>query len=155
MNATDPLAVAHPGIPLMARRLGNAGLIPFVLGALLVHIVWPDAHPYVTLALAAYGACILSFLGGIHWGAYFLRHAQHESVDDRWLIWGVVPSLVAWLAIIMPPSAGLVVEGVMLAVCYLVDRRTYPVQGLSEWLTLRFRLSLIASFSCFLGAAGT
>lgn len=155
MSAADPLLPARPVVPLLAQRLGHAGLVPFILGALLIHLVWPEAHPYATLTLAAYGACILSFLGGIHWGVYFLRHAQGQSVDSRWLIWGVVPSLVAWLAIIMPPSAGLVVQGVMLGVCYGVDRRTYPVQGLGEWLTLRFRLSLIASFSCFLGAAGT
>jgi len=44
---------------------------------------------------------------------------------------------------------------VMLLVCYAVDRRIYPTQGLSHWLTLRFRLSAVAALSCFLGAAGT
>ena len=67
----------------------------------------------------------------------------------------MVPSLVAWLAVLMPPSAGLVIHGVMLVVCYLVDRRVYPAQGLERWLTLRFRLSAVAALSCFLGAAGT
>ena len=55
----------------------------------------------------------------------------------------------------MPASAGLVVHGVMLGVCYMADRRFYPQQGLAHWLTLRFRLSAIASFCCFLAAAGT
>jgi hypothetical protein len=66
----------------------------------------------------------------------------------------VVPSLVAWVAVVMPPEAGLVVAGVMLVVCYLVDRRVYAVHGLARWLTLRFRLSAVAALSCFLGAAG-
>ena len=70
-------------------------------------------------------------------------------------MWGVVPSLLAWIAVIMPPYAGLVLHGLMLLVCYAVDRRVYPVQGAAHWLTLRFRLSTVAALSCFLGAAGT
>ena len=55
----------------------------------------------------------------------------------------------------MPASAGLVIDGALLVACYLVDRKVYPVQGIARWLTLRFRLSAIASLSCFLGAAGS
>jgi hypothetical protein len=122
-------------LPAWARRLGHAGLLPFVGGALLVHLVWPEAHPYAVLALSAYAATIVSFLGGVHWG--------------------VVPSLVAWVAIVMPPSAGLVVLGVMLVACYAVDRRLYVAHGLQRWLVLRFRLSAVAALCCFLGAAGS
>lgn len=133
-----------------AHRLGYAGLIPFVAGAGLVWLVNPEAHPYAVLALATYASVIVSFLGGIHWGVAF----RQEQPDMRLLAWGVVPSLVAWVAVVMPPEAGLVVSGVMLAVCYAVDRRVYPAHGLARWLTLRFRLSAVASVSCFLGAAG-
>ena len=134
-----------------ARLLGNLGLLPFVVGAALVWVVNAEAHPYATLALAAYAAVIVSFLGGIHWGLAFRLSAPPASL----FVWGVVPSLVAWVAVMMPASAGLVVHGVMLVVCYLVDRRVYPTQGLAQWLTLRFRLSTVAALSCFLGAAGT
>ena len=140
---------AEPGT--LARRLGHLGLVPFVLGALLVWVVNDEAHPYATLALAAYAGVIVSFLGGIHWGIAMRPSAPPASL----FVWGVVPSLVAWLAVMMPASAGLVVHGVMLGVCYLVDRRVYPQQGLAHWLTLRFRLSAVAALSCFLGAAGT
>ena len=132
-------------------RLGYAGLLPFVMGAALLWIVRPDAHPYVALSLSAYAGVIISFLGGIHWGLGF----RAQPAERMRFVWGVVPSLVAWLAVMMPASAGLVVHGVMLLVCYAVDRRVYPVQGAAQWLTLRFRLSTVASFSCFLGAAGT
>jgi hypothetical protein len=136
--------------PSWAHRLGYAGLIPFVAGVVLVWLVHPEAHPYAVLALATYASVILSFLGGIHWGVAF----RQEQPDPRLLAWGVVPSLVAWVAVVMPPEAGLVVCGVMLAVCYAVDRRVYPLHGLTRWLTLRFRLSAVAALSCFLGAAG-
>ena len=43
----------------------------------------------------------------------------------------------------------------MLIVCYVIDRKVYPVHGVGAWLTLRFRLTAVASLSCFLGAAGS
>ena len=147
---TAALSLASPRSHV-ATRLGYAGLLPFVLGAFLVWIVRPDAHPYATLALSAYAAVIVSFLGGIHWGLA-LRHAEPPAAL---LAWGVVPSLVAWVAVVMPPYAGLVVQGAMLVACYLVDRRVYPAQGAAGWLTLRFRLTAVASLSCFIGAAGS
>ena len=66
---------------------------------------------------------------------------------------GVAYSLAAWVAALMPPHAGLVVLGVLLALCYASDRKLYPVLGAASWLTLRFRLSIVASLSCFLAAA--
>ena len=144
-----PETTAQP--PLWALRLGYAGLLPFVLGALLIWLVWPEAHPYVTLGLSAYAALIVSFLGGIHWGLAMRQTNPPPSL----LTWGVLPSFPAWVAVMMPPSAGLVIHGSMLIVCYAVDRRVYPAQGAAHWLTLRFRLSGVAALSCFLGAAGT
>ncbi len=144
-------ASAPAGLTPTALRLGYAGLVPFALGALLVWLVREDAHPYVALALSAYGAVIVSFLGGIHWGLAF----RHEQPPTRLLVWGVLPSIVAWLAVMMPPSAGLVILGAMLVGCYAVDRRLYAEEGVAHWLTLRFRLSAVASLSCFIGAAGS
>ena len=150
MSHTVP--VYQPPLSDTARGLGHLGLLPFVLGAALVWMgLAPDLHAFVTLALSAYAAIIVSFLGGIHWGLAFRLSAPPASL----IIWGVVPSLVAWLAVLMPPYAGLALHGVMLLVGYAMDRRIYPVQGVAHWLTLRFRLSTVASLSCFLGAAGT
>ena len=90
-------------------------------GAVRGHLAW---------ALLAYGATIVSFLGGIHWGLGF----RAEPADPGRFVWGVVPSLVAWVAVMMPPSSGLVIHGVLLLVCYGVDRRLYPRFGLQGWL---------------------
>ena len=149
--SASPSAGTSDELPLAARRLGHAGLLPFVVGAALVWLVHEDAHPYATLAMSAYAAVIVSFLGGIHWGLAF-RHAEPPLAL---LAWGVLPSLVAWVAVMMPPSAGLVVLGVMLVACYAVDRRIYAAEGVARWLTLRFRLSAVAALSCFIAAAGT
>ena len=149
--STVALPDASERLPLQARRLGYGGLLPFAAGALLVWLVREDAHPYVALALSGYAAVIVSFLGGIHWGLAF-RHAEPPTVL---LVWGVVPSLVAWLALMMPPSSGLVIHGAMLLGSYGVDRRLYPAEGVGHWLTLRFRLSGVAALCCFIGAAGS
>ena len=150
MTHTAILDPAPHGPPPAARYLGHAGLLPFVAGALLVWLVRPEVRADVAFALSAYAALIASFLGGIHWGLAF-RQAQPPSA---WLVWGVLPSLLVWPALLMPPGAGLVIEGVVLLACYLVDRRLYPLQGVGHWLTLRFRLSAVAALCCFLGAAG-
>ena len=41
----------------------------------------------------------------------------------------------------------------VLVVCYLVDRKTWPQAGLRQWMTLRFRLTTVSVLSCLLGAA--
>ncbi|MCV2359807.1 MULTISPECIES: DUF3429 domain-containing protein [Roseateles] len=148
-NALAPL----PLNPL-ALRLGHLGLLPFVFGAILVWLVGgrnAEAHAWISFSLSAYAALILSFLGGIYWGLGF----RQVEPGVQPFVWGVLPSLGAWVALVMPAYAGLVLHGVMLIVCYLVDRRLYPALGAAAWLTLRFRLSAVAALCCFLAAAGS
>lgn len=142
-------AVAAP--PVQASRLAWAGVIPFVLGAVLMWLLYPmpEPHAYVALSLSAYGAAVLSFLGGVHWGLAMDEHG--EPPRARW--WSIVPPLTGTLSVMMPPEAGLVVLGVMLVVTYSMDRRFYPQAHLGHWLTLRFRLTAVAALSCFLAAA--
>lgn len=142
---------ATQAVPALAWRLGHAGLIPFVLGALLVWLVHGEALPFVSQALSVYAGLIAAFLGGLHWGIA-MRQAEPAP---RLFVWGVVPSLMAGMAVLMPAYAGLVLNGVIVIVCYLVDRRVYPGEGLAHWLTLRFRLTAVAALCCFLGAAGS
>lgn len=137
--------------PLAAARLAYAGLLPFVGGAALLWLVRPELQPFVAQALSAYAALIISFLGGIHWGLV-MRAAAAPATP---LAWGVTPSLLAWPAVLMPAHAGLVIQGLLLLVCYGVDRRLYPLLGAQAWLMLRFRLSVVAALSCFIGAAGS
>lgn len=143
-----------PTLNPVALRLAYAGLIPFVLGALLIWLLAGynlEAHAFVALGLSAYAAVIISFLGGIHWGLAMRQQIPSPAP----FVWGVVPSLLAWVGVVMPAYAGLALHGLVLVICYLVDRRFYPALGASAWLTLRFRLSAVAALSCFLGAAGS
>lgn len=153
MTALTPMTT----VPEMAWKLGHLGLVPFVLGTLLVWVLPnAEAHGFVALALSCYAALIVSFLGAIHWGLVMRMPADTPPrVIQSALVWGVVPSLVAWMCVLMPPHAGLVLLGTALIGCYLVDRRRYPAQGVAGWLTLRFRLTAISSLSCYLAAAGS
>lgn len=153
MSPSMPLSDAgdapheHP----LIHNLGYAGLIPLVGLALLIWLVARDLQAWVALALASYAALITSFLGGIHWGIGWSQLARATDAKVHF-VWGVVPSLMAWPGLVMPPYAGLAWLGLVLIVCYLVDRRLYAQAGLGAWLTLRFRLSAVAALSCFIGA---
>ncbi len=145
----------HPGE--LARKLGYAGLIPFVGGAAFVWLLAGriEQAPFIFLVngLTTYAALIVSFLGGLPWGLV-MRDANEHHPDVRKALWiGVSYSLMAWLAVSMPPHAGLVVLGTLLAGCYVNDRKLYPLLGATDWLQLRFRLTVVASLSCFLSAA--
>jgi hypothetical protein len=133
----------------LATRLGYAGLAPFVLCAALLWIVHTDLQPWLAIALSSYAALIASFLGGIHWGMAAQRPAQEQRFH---YLWGVTPSLVAWVALLMPAYAGLPLLAMLLIVCYLVDQRSYAAAGWRAWLPLRLRLTGVAAISCLLGA---
>ena len=129
--------------------LGYGGLVPFVGLALLIWLVPPRIQPFVALALVAYGALIASFLGGVHWGTGFL---MGEAAPHIQFVWGVVPSLLGWLALLLPVRAGLPLLALLLVTCYAVDRITYPAVGLGRWLPMRLQLTGVAVLSCTLGA---
>ena len=53
--------------------------------------------------LIAYGAVILSFLGGITWG---LAVTRNRTTDPLYLA-SMVPFAAAWIALLLPPFFGL------------------------------------------------
>ena len=160
MQTSAPPIASPPSSPTDKTivQLGYAGLLPFVGLAGLMWLVRADRLPLVATALVAYAGVIVSFLGGIHWGLGFMHagggHAPTPSVSRRFhFVWGIVPSLLAWLALMLPALVALTSLSLTLLVCYAVDRHTYPALGLSHWLRLRLHLTLVATLSCMLGAA--
>lgn len=66
MNADrdDPERGARrPGM----NGLGVAGLVPFVVTLPAAYLASPPGQALAIQAFLAYGAVILSFLGGVHW----------------------------------------------------------------------------------------
>ena len=143
-------APATPPVRI-ATVLGYVALVPFVVGALLVWTIDADLRPGASLALSTYAAVVVSFIGAIHWGLGFRQEHPATSL----FVWGVVPSIVAWVAVLVPFRSGLVMQALMLAVCYLVDRRVYTREGLAAWLPLRRGLTIPAALCCLVGAFGS
>lgn len=141
----------------VAQRLAWAGLAPLALGTLLIALLdspgYEDLHAFVSGATSIYAALIIAFVGALHWGISMTLPATDQRTA-LW-IWSVVPGLLAWLAALMPPWSGLIIHGILLPISYLMDRRHYPDWNLQAWLTLRFRLTVIASFLCFLAAVNS
>ena len=144
--------MTYPDTETTIKQLGYAGLVPFVVLALLLWLVKPALHPFVAIALTAYAAAIASFLGGIHWGIGFKLRSKEPTFH---FVWGVVPALTGWVAMVMPAYAGLPLLGLLLVACYVVDLRTWRDAGIAQWLPLRLQLTIVATLSCVIGAAGT
>ena len=130
--------------PSGALVLGYAGLLPFLAGVVLIAA---GTRAHGSQLLTAYAAVILAFVGAIHWGLA-LGHG-----DRRWRHYGasVLPALVAWLALLLPPAVALGVLAAGLAGWrlweYLADVPSYPA-----WFArLRDHLTLGASVLVLLG----
>jgi hypothetical protein len=132
-----------------ARCLGYAGLAPFLGLAMAVWIAEPVQRPPIVWALTAYGATIVSFVGALHWGLVMRMPVQQNRGS---LGWGVLPSLVGCVALLLPGYFGLWALAATLWVCFAVDRKTYPSLGVGGWLPMRLYLTVVASGACVLAA---
>ena len=140
---------ARSGPSTWAQGLGYGGLLPFLGLALAIWFLPPLQQALAASALLAYSATILSFLGAIHWG---LTMRDESSPNTGMLVWGVVPSLIAWVALLLPTASGLLLIAVFLGVCFAADRGVYPRFGLHAWLPMRLRLTGVASVCCVVSA---
>lgn len=126
-------------IPAAAAALGIAGLVPFVGLAGLAVIGHPQPLAEVWRALALYGAVILSFLGGVHWGrALAVPRASDFGAS-------VVPSIVAWLAVTaLPGRAAIPPLAAGFAALLIYDLARVRDGALPAWYApLRLRLTAV------------
>ena len=146
-----------------ANILGYSGTIPFISLAVILLLdassttpaasgpaaSGPAASGLAASALHLYGAIILSFLGGLHWG----RIACNPDIkpSDKWfLIYSVIPSLMGWssylLSDIWQGAALILIAGFIIS--YVIDIRFIRLGAWQSWMKpLRTNLTLIACFS--------
>lgn len=92
-------------LPFLAFILGLLGLAPFAaLGSWLFLAGLFAPFPRLAAMLLAYGGCVLSFLGAIHWGLALRRpdiiSARGTAEQDRrHLLLGAGAPLWAWLSL--------------------------------------------------------
>jgi Protein of unknown function (DUF3429) len=138
-------------LPALARWLGFAGLLPF-FGALALALLGPpELEGFAVAALGTYGAVILSFLGAVHWG---LALANPAAPARGWRLGlGVVPALIAWVALLLEAGSSLALLAAALVGTALVEtlaaRRGLLPPG---YLALRWMLSLAAGLCLAIAA---
>lgn len=125
-------AEANPSqIPLPALLLGLAGLIPFVASAIASVVLEAPFKDRASFSLGAYGAVILSFLGGVKWGV-----ALHDpKALKQWtpLVMSVVPSIIAWFILLLPPMYSLSLLAVALVGQYYLDSQSVEQGVVPVW----------------------
>jgi hypothetical protein len=141
-----------PANQRLALGLGLGGLLPFVGLAVLA---WGGSTVGPTWALRGlilYGASILAFLGGLHWG-FALSGRLSDRAARVALVWSVLPSLIAWSAAWMPEQAALLGLAGGLVLAWAFDQRAWPEYGIGPWfLRLRGLLTFVATGSLLTSA---
>lgn len=135
------MRAAIPALPLW---LGLAGLLPFlasVAAAWLAPVAW---QVVAVRAFLGYGAVILSFLGGVQWGVAMCRERPVEAVFRRRMLLAMVPSLVAWPALLLHPLTGAWVLAIGFVLVRLHELSRQGRARLPDWYqALRLPLTLV------------
>lgn len=138
------------GIPPAARWLGFLGLLPFAAFGLAGLLPLAPFHAQAPSILLAYGAVILSFLGGVRWGLAI-------ATPDAARLWAqlgfsVLPSLLAWAGLLLPIRAGLLLLAAGFALMLVADLRL--AEAPAWYRQLRRPLSAGAIGALLLGLLG-
>lgn len=115
--------------------LGAGGLVPFLCLAMAA-LFWGSLGPvtHIGVAVLAYGGCILSFLGAVHWGLALEQPAIVPAqglgaLNRRRLMLGVLPALFGWIAVytgvVWSPRGGIVIEIVGFLAVLAAERAAY------------------------------
>lgn len=141
-------------VPSSAAWLGGLGAIPFIALAGAMPFLDGATRPLVARALLTYGASILSFLGGIHWGLAIapLREATPANLEAR-LILSVTPSLAAWVALLIAGPTGLLLLAFAVVAMLFADLRATRLGEAPLWYPrLRIPLSCVVVATLVFGA---
>ncbi|MDQ6437403.1 DUF3429 domain-containing protein [Mesorhizobium sp. LHD-90] len=151
----QPAAEADGPFQAAGRIAGYLGLTPFIVLALWLYGIAPD-HPWrggTVLLLSVYGAVVLSFLGGVRWGAA-LSPERPARPSELWLT--LPPAFVGWIAVAMPVPLSFAVLAVAFAALGAWDALAAYDNRLPEWYgRLRMILTLGAVATLLLAFAAT
>lgn len=154
------MSTSSSSLPTSVAWLGYGGLIPFVGLAIAGLIAAPGWHGMITHALISYGAIILSFVGALHWGFATIRPELPAGLRTQLFVWSVIPSLLAWAALLLVDRSTLGATTLLIATfaAHLrQDVRLGQQPGMPEipawYLPLRARLTLVAILSLLVNAA--
>ena len=137
-------------VPILPGILGYAGLIPFVVSGIGIWFVPTSQVEMLDKALLTYAACILAFMGAIHWGV-----ALNSNANSWQLGASVLPALLAWLALNTPFPWVYSILIISFVVLCIVDSIATRSNYLPAWFPrLRTPLTLVVVLSLISGAIG-
>lgn len=154
-KTTRKLPLSQTQVPPAARSLGALGAIPFVILALAGPFLEASFQERAHFALAAYGAVILSFLGGIHWGLAIAgaSPAERRGITFARLGASVIPSLVGWGALLLSGPVGTLVLAASFSGLILFDWHVSRKAQTPAWYPkLRWPLTIVVVASLSLAA---
>ena len=132
-------------LPKSAAWLGGSGVTPFVCLSLAIPFANDALRTQLQFALIAYGAAILSFLGGIRWGIAIAEAPRTEDWLLRRLGLSVMPSLIAWASLLIPAKLGSLTLVIGLGAMWLLDNFSSRAGELPPWYpSLRWPLTCVA-----------
>lgn len=137
-------------VPRRAAALGTAGLLPFVVGAVARFYVPSLLGVAIDTLVLVYAGLILSFIGGAHWGMASAALGEDAYAYDgpRVLTVSVLPSLLAWVLIFLPPLWGVPAMAAAFALVFGIDVwLTRLAFAPAWWLRLRLPLTLAVILS--------
>lgn len=143
-------------VPAIALLLGWGGVIPF--GAMALALLGGMTVGQLDLAqtLVIYGAIILSFMGGVHWGLAMAAPetgGRDERSTQGQLCFSVVPALIGWGATLLATPAGLLLLVAAFIALLAVDLTWTSGRSAPRWygklraqLTAAVIVSLVAAW---------
>jgi hypothetical protein len=134
-----------PANRVVAQVLGLAGVPPFVL--LAGAVLWAGSADAEWLAgiFVVWSALVLTFIGAIRWGAV-LSASDPQGVE---LGLGIVPSMIAALALTIPIEGGLLLLLVAYPIWLWLDL-VRPPAGSPDWFLSLRKLLTVMVFVCHL-----
>lgn len=123
---------------IWAKGLTLLGAIPFV-AAVLAQIAGM-AHYHTAYLSLTYGAVIISFLSGIHWGLY-ITHAKAKRINL--LVSSNILALLAWLSLLLlVPVTQYLIQITCFISLLLIDRQLAADGAIEAWFyQLRLQIS--------------
>jgi len=141
-NFIDTTNFDSGDIPKSALYLGFGGVIPFASFAMASGFT-NEYTNLISTGQIGYAACILTFLGGVHWGREIATNPTAPCMKTLTL--SVIPSLYAWSAFALPQHVAMYYLS-----CGLVGACIHDVTDstLPKWYRkLRVPLTLLAASS--------
>jgi hypothetical protein len=141
-NALIPSMNHHFLNKRLVHLFGIGGMLPFAVLMFACWVVQLDWLGFFIRGQLAYGIAILSFLGGVHWGAALALDGLSLEQSRKALVWGILPALIAWSSTLMGGFGFAALMAGFVAV-YQADKRQFGWYRIPEWfLVLRFKLTV-------------